>query len=68
MPGPRERARDRRRPDAEAARLPRGGRSPPRDLPAAPALLVVAYAWRDDRIRIISARRATRRERRTYEG
>ena len=31
-------------------------------------LLVVVYAWREERVRIISARRATRRERRTYEG
>lgn len=30
-------------------------------------LIVVAHAERDDRIRIISARRATRRERRKYE-
>ena len=30
-------------------------------------LLVVAYCERGDRIRIISARKATRRERRTYE-
>ena len=29
--------------------------------------LVVVYTWRDDRIRIISARRATRAERRQYE-
>lgn len=35
---------------------------------AAGRRLVVVYTWRDDRIRIISARRATRRERRTYEG
>jgi uncharacterized DUF497 family protein len=31
-------------------------------------LLVVVYTWRDERIRIISARRATGRERRRYEG
>jgi len=31
-------------------------------------LLVVVYAWREDQVRIISARRATRRERRTYGG
>lgn len=30
-------------------------------------VLVVAYAWRDERIRLIWARRATRRERRQYE-
>lgn len=30
-------------------------------------VLVVIYAWRDHRIRIISARPATARERRTYE-
>ena len=30
-------------------------------------LLVVSHADRDDRIRIISARKATRRERRIYE-
>jgi hypothetical protein len=30
-------------------------------------LIVVAHTDRDDRIRIISARRATRRERRNYE-
>ena len=31
-------------------------------------LLVVAYTWRAERIRIISARRARPRERRQYEG
>lgn len=31
-------------------------------------LLVVGYTWREDRIRPISARKATRRERRQYEG
>ncbi len=31
-------------------------------------LLVVVYAWRGDDIRVISARKATRRERRHYEG
>lgn len=30
-------------------------------------LLVVAYTWRGERIRIISARKATRRERRQYQ-
>jgi hypothetical protein len=30
-------------------------------------VLVVVYAWRGDRIRIISALRATRKERRQYE-
>ena len=30
-------------------------------------LLLVVYTWRDERIRIISARRATGRERRQYE-
>ncbi len=30
-------------------------------------LLVVVYAWRGDRIRVISARRATGKERRQYE-
>ena len=30
-------------------------------------VLVVAYTWRGDRIRVISARAATARERRTYE-
>lgn len=30
-------------------------------------LLVVVYTWREERIRIISARRATGRERRQYE-
>ncbi|HYK88416.1 MAG TPA: BrnT family toxin [Acidobacteriota bacterium] len=29
-------------------------------------LLVVVYTWRGDRIRVISARKATRRERRQY--
>ena len=29
--------------------------------------LVVVYTWRQDRIRIISARKATRGERRRYE-
>jgi len=31
-------------------------------------LLVVVYAWRDKRMRLISARRATPLERRKYEG
>ena len=31
-------------------------------------LLVVVYTWRDDTIRIISARNATRNETRRYEG
>lgn len=30
-------------------------------------LLAVAFTWRGERIRIISARQATRRERRSYE-
>ena len=30
-------------------------------------LLVVAYTWRDDELRLISARKATRTERRQYE-
>jgi uncharacterized DUF497 family protein len=30
-------------------------------------VLVVAYTWRGDTVRIISARKATRRERRQYE-
>jgi len=30
-------------------------------------LLVVVYTWRGERIRLISAREATRRERREYE-
>jgi uncharacterized protein len=31
-------------------------------------VLVVAYCWRGERIRLISARKATRRERRHYRG
>jgi len=31
-------------------------------------ILVIAYTWRGECIRLISARRATRRERRVYEG
>jgi uncharacterized DUF497 family protein len=31
-------------------------------------LLVVVYEWRDDDVRLISARKATRSERRQYEG
>ncbi len=31
-------------------------------------IVVVVYAWRRERIRIISARKATARERRQYEG
>ena len=31
-------------------------------------LLVLVYTWRGENIRLISARRATRRERRQYEG
>lgn len=30
--------------------------------------LVVAYTWREERVRLISARRATPKERRAYEG
>jgi len=30
-------------------------------------LLVIVYAWRGERIRLISARKATRRERKQYE-
>ena len=35
---------------------------------AAGPILVVAYTWREDRIRVISARAATPHERRAYEG
>jgi uncharacterized DUF497 family protein len=31
-------------------------------------VLVVVYTWREERLRVISARRATARERRQYEG
>lgn len=31
-------------------------------------ILVVVYTWRGERIRIISTRKATRRERKHYEG
>lgn len=31
-------------------------------------ILVVVYTWRDDSIRVISAREATARQRATYEG
>jgi uncharacterized protein len=31
-------------------------------------ILVVVYTWRGEHIRLISARRATRRERKQYEG
>ena len=31
-------------------------------------ILVVVYTWRDERLRLISARKATPRERRQYEG
>ena len=31
-------------------------------------MLVVVYTWRGERVRLISARKATRRERRQYEG
>jgi uncharacterized DUF497 family protein len=36
-------------------------------LGSAAALLVVVYAMRDEEVRLISARRATRKERKTYE-
>jgi hypothetical protein len=36
-------------------------------LSAAAQVLVVVYTWRGDRIRVISARAATPRERRAYE-
>jgi uncharacterized protein len=31
-------------------------------------VLVVVYTWRGENIRVVSARRATKRERATYEG
>lgn len=31
-------------------------------------ILVIVYTWRDERLRLISARKATPRERRQYEG
>ena len=31
-------------------------------------LLVIVYTWREETIRLISARKATRRERKQYEG
>lgn len=31
-------------------------------------ILTVVYSWREDRVRIISARKANRSERRRYEG
>jgi uncharacterized DUF497 family protein len=31
-------------------------------------VLVVVYTWREEKIRLISARKATRRERKQYEG
>jgi uncharacterized DUF497 family protein len=31
-------------------------------------VLVLVYTWREDRLRVISARKATARERRQYEG
>ena len=31
-------------------------------------MLVIVYTWRNDRVRLISARKATRSERRQYEG
>ncbi|HEX6605308.1 MAG TPA: BrnT family toxin [Chloroflexia bacterium] len=31
-------------------------------------ILIVVYTWRGERIRIISARKATRQERKQYEG
>ena len=31
-------------------------------------ILVVVYTWREERVRLISARRATPKERRAYEG
>ena len=31
-------------------------------------LLVIVFTWREERIRLISARKATRRERKHYEG
>ncbi|MGH9694373.1 MAG: BrnT family toxin [Bryobacteraceae bacterium] len=37
-------------------------------LGSAGELLAVVYPYRDDEPRLISARRATRRERKTYEG
>jgi hypothetical protein len=31
-------------------------------------VLVIVYSWRNDQVRLISARKATRSERRQYEG
>lgn len=47
---------------------PEGGRFVTLGMDALGRLLVVVYEWRDDDVRLISARRATRAERRQYEG
>jgi hypothetical protein len=47
---------------------PEGERFVTLGLDALGRLLVVVYEWRDDDVRLISARKATRAERRQYEG
>ena len=47
---------------------PRGSGSWPLATDALGRVLVVVYEWRDDDVRLISARKATRSERRQYEG
>ena len=65
--------------DAETALRDERARSMPDDDPegerfvalatdALGRVLVVVYEWRDDDVRLISARKATRSERRQYEG
>jgi uncharacterized DUF497 family protein len=65
--------------DAETALRDENARSMPDDDPdgerfialgadAIGRVLVVVYEWRDDDVRVISARKATRSERRQYEG
>lgn len=58
--------------DELAVTIPGGGSDEDRfvtiGLDALGRLFVVVYSWRGDRVRLISARRAMRRERRQHEG
>jgi len=47
---------------------PEGERFVTLGMDAVGRLLVVVYEWRDDHVRLISARKASRAERRQYEG
>ncbi len=55
------------RPTTDASGTRREERYDTLGMDAMGRLLVVVYTWREDRIRIISARKATKAERRNYD-